>query len=106
MINGDREATTQVLPYVGSEHSPVSLVWEDGYPPIRFPFRFEQFWVEHKNFKELVEKWWEEMEPIRGTLIYQFQQKLKKLKEKIRTWNKEEFRNIFQEKKHLNDELK
>ena len=57
------------------------------------------------NFKELIEKWWEEMEPIRGTLMYQFQQKLRNLKEKIRTWNTEEFGDIFQEKKLLKDKL-
>ena len=38
MINGDREATTQVLSSADSNHWPVSLVWEDGGPPISLPF--------------------------------------------------------------------
>ena len=33
--------------------------------------------------------------------MYQFQQKLKALKARIRTWNKEDFGNIFQDKKKL-----
>ena len=33
--------------------------------------------------------------------MYNFQQKLKALKAKIRTWNKEEFGNIFEDKKSL-----
>ena len=33
--------------------------------------------------------------------MYRFQQKLKALKEKIHTWNREEFGNIFEEKKLL-----
>ena len=33
--------------------------------------------------------------------MYNFQQKLKALKAKIRMWNKEEFGNIFQDKKKL-----
>ena len=41
------------------------------------------------------------MEPPKGTLMYQFQQKLKKLKAKIHTWNKEEFGDRFQDKKLL-----
>ena len=45
------------------------------------------------------------MEPIRGTLMYQFQQKLRKLKAKTCTWNKEEFGEIFQENKLLEDKL-
>ena len=77
MIEGDKEETTQVLPSATSDHWPISLVWDVGGPPIRHPFRFEQFWLEHKDFKDLVGKWWEDMEPIRGTLIYQFQQKNK-----------------------------
>ena len=37
--------------------------------------------------------------------MYRFQQKLKTLKAKIRTWNKEEFGNIFEDKKRLINEL-
>ena len=33
--------------------------------------------------------------------MYNFQQKLKALKAKIRTWNKEDFGNIFYDKKRL-----
>ena len=37
--------------------------------------------------------------------MFRFQQKLKALKTKIRTWNREEFGNIFQDKKQLLLEL-
>ena len=40
-----------------------------------------------------------------GIAMYCFQQKLKILKEKIHTWNKEEFGNIFEDKKILISEL-
>ena len=78
---------------------------EGGGTPIRNPFRFEKLWIKDRNFKELVGKWWEEMEPISGNLMYQFQQKLRKLKAKLRTWNKEEFGDTFQENKILKDKL-
>ena len=37
--------------------------------------------------------------------MYQFQQKLKALKARIRTWNKKDFGNIFQDKKSLTERL-
>ena len=37
--------------------------------------------------------------------MYEFQQKLKGLKERLKKWNKEEFRNIFADKKSLGSRL-
>ena len=48
-----------------------------------------------------MEQWWQELDPPGGTIMYNFQHKLKALKAKIRTWNKEEFGNIFEDKKRL-----
>ena len=45
------------------------------------------------------------MVPPPGTNMYRFQQKLKALKAKICTWNREEFGNIFKYKKRLISEL-
>ena len=41
------------------------------------------------------------MDDLGGTRMYIFQQKLKALKAKIRTWNKEDFGNIFKDKKNI-----
>ena len=40
-----------------------------------------------------------------GIRMYNFQQKLKVLKAKIRTWNKNDFGNIFEDKKRIILEL-
>ena len=40
-----------------------------------------------------------------GIAMFCFQQKLTLLKSKIHTWNKEEFGNIFEDKKRLTIEL-
>ena len=40
-----------------------------------------------------------------GTVMYCLRQKLKILKAKIYTWNKEEFGNIFEDKKRLLSEI-
>ena len=53
------------------------------------------------EFLENIKKWRAEIPPIKGTIMYQFQQKLKLLKEKLKKWNKDSFRNIFQAKKEL-----
>ena len=46
-------------------------------------------------------QWWQELDITRGTRMYNFQQKLKALKANICTWNKEDFGNIFSDKKRL-----
>ena len=48
-----------------------------------------------------MEQWWQELDHTGGTKMYNFQQKLKALKAKIHTWNREDFRNIFEDKKIL-----
>ena len=45
------------------------------------------------------------MVPPTRSGMYQFQQKLKALKSRICTWNKEDFGNIFQDKKRLMSQL-
>ena len=45
------------------------------------------------------------MIPPSRTVMYCFQQKLKALKSKIHIWNREEFRNVFEDKKRLISEV-
>jgi len=40
-----------------------------------------------------------------GSVMYQFQHKLKYIKEKIKKWNQEVFRNILQAKKQIEKQL-
>ena len=90
-----------VLPSTGSNYWPIILEWENaGVNPCR-PFRFEKLWLLQAYFPKKLHEWWEESPPIRGTRMYQFQQKIKLLKNNIKKWNKESFGNIFQEKQAL-----
>ena len=43
---------------------------------------------------------------IKGTKMYQFQNKIKLLKANIKKWNKDSFGNIFQAKKELDNKIK
>ena len=94
-----------MITVAGSDHWPVCLSWEGAMDQLPKSFCFKQFWLEHKDFKGLVEQWWQEMADLGGTRMYSFQHKLKVLKAKIRTWNKTDFGNIFEEKKRLVLEL-
>lgn len=45
--------------------------------------------------------YWETPQPNRGNKMYKFQQKLKFIKDEIKTWNTQTFGNIIMEKKLL-----
>jgi exonuclease III len=50
-------------------------------------FRFEKLWLDHLEFQENIQAWWREEEIPRGSKMYIFQQKLKKLKQTLKLWN-------------------
>ncbi|MCH98078.1 transposon TX1 putative protein [Trifolium medium] len=54
------------------------------------PFRFNNHWLEHKHFKEVVEVAWEEND-ARGWMGYVVKEKLKSLKVRLKEWNKVEY---------------
>lgn len=56
----NREITTKVLPFGGSDHSLIQLElkWFDS--PRNRPFRFENIWLFHPDFISNIEKWWVE----------------------------------------------
>ena len=63
-----------------SDHWPVELMWSGMGSHIKNPFRFEQFWLEHPDFDEKINMWWEELSEGEEPSMYKFQQKLKDLK--------------------------
>ncbi|XP_070029053.1 uncharacterized protein [Nicotiana sylvestris] len=63
----------QHLAKIGSDHSPMQLRCDIKNPPVKKPFRFLNFWVEHASFKEL-----------------------KKVKKALSGWSKSTYGDIFQ----------
>ena len=102
---GDQISAT-FLPSAGSDHWPVSMEWDIAQGNPRRPFRFEKFWLMQPGFGDTLRQWWQEMEPGRGTCMYNFQQKLKTLKGRIKCWNKDSFGDIFKEKQQLDLRIK
>ncbi|KAL0309422.1 UNVERIFIED_CONTAM: hypothetical protein Sradi_5884500 [Sesamum radiatum] len=58
------------------------------------PFRFQNMWSKHHDFKNLVRTSWHH--PICGRGMFKFQQKLFRLKAALKTWNFDVFGNIFE----------
>lgn len=59
----------------------------------------------HLDFKRIIIDWWKGMADTGGSRMFNFQQKLKHIKENLKKWNKETFGNIMIEKLHLEAQI-
>ncbi|XP_058732795.1 uncharacterized protein LOC131604368 [Vicia villosa] len=72
-----------------SDHAPISLkVGKLDWGPK--PFCFNNSWFKHEDFNAFVAQEWKKME-VRGRGDFVLYEKLKKLKERLREWNREVF---------------
>jgi len=86
-----------------SDHFPIcleSLVAARG----KAPFRFENMWLEHEGFSDLISEWWGELQ-VQGFASYVVASKLKYLKEKLKVWNRVTFGDIRVKKLKLLDSI-
>jgi hypothetical protein len=89
----------------GSDHWSILLTINISGTPGRKPFRFEKFWLTHPDFQANIKLWWKEAAIHTGTPMYRFQQRLKNLKQHLKSWNKSTFGNIFQAQDNLNQQI-
>ncbi|KAF5184056.1 Endonuclease/exonuclease/phosphatase, partial [Thalictrum thalictroides] len=78
-------SSAEFLPHGVSDHSPILVSWHDHHSKAR-PFRFSNHWIQHKDFKSVVDSVWDEViyaDPMNALSL-----KLKKLKERLRIWAK------------------
>jgi hypothetical protein len=71
---GDFMAT--ILPSSGSDHWPISLLWQSTRGPTYRPFRFEKFLLSHPDFVETVKNWWSSMQITCSPKMYIKKKKL------------------------------
>jgi hypothetical protein len=64
------------------------------------PFRFNNHWLENKNFKKVVEASWRGFE-VSGFMGFVLKEKLRGLKFKLKDWSKLEFGNIEEKVKTI-----
>ena len=104
ILDGTAVETT-ILNRTGSDHWPIQLWMDVPATPGKKPFRFEQFWLDHPDFQANIRGWWEAAEITHGTKMYRFQQKLKNLKQQLKSWNRHTFDNIFETQKQLTEQM-
>ena len=62
------------------------------------PFKFENMLIKEEGFKDLIKVWWQSFE-FRGTSNYVPMEKLKAIKNLLKTWNKDVFGRVEENKK-------
>lgn len=87
------------LPCPGSDHS---LIFLKGEAEVRkggpYLFKFQNMWLLHPSFVELIRGWWEE-KVVWGPPDQRFWLKLKGVRERLRVWNRDVFGDIEKRKK-------
>lgn len=81
------------FPRTSSDHNPIMLEMGEKIVVFGSPFHFENMWMSHESLEDLIQRWW--ADPLSGLKLSQCAKKLKFLKGKLKTWNKEVFGNIF-----------
>eukprot|EP00253_Pinus_taeda_P007889 PITA_07889 len=97
----DKEITTRVHPFGGSDHSPIQLEIKGMVSPRNRPFRFENISLSHPDFTSNIERWWSEDLQFQGSKMCLLHIRLKHIKFRLKEWNKKDFGNIFVNKKSL-----
>lgn len=88
----------EILPITGSDHYPIYARIHEDEVPERCPFKFEKMWLREARFLDMVAGWWKEATQRFGNKAFIFFKKLQFIKEKLKQWNREVFKNIFSEK--------
>lgn len=86
------------LPHISSDHHLIALSLELAKKK-RSPFKFENMWITHKDFKDKLKEWWEVK--IHGTTMYKLTKKLDEVRRNLKIWNKKEFKSIYYRKNFL-----
>ncbi|XP_057819425.2 uncharacterized protein LOC131032467 [Cryptomeria japonica] len=95
----------EVLAISSSDHFPISLVVRKDGVLLRCPFKVEKMWLREPGFRDQVVVWWKEAPVVEGFLAFQFFKKLSYVKQKLKSWNRDVFGNIFDEKSRIEGDL-
>ena len=93
------QSRQEALPRWASDHNPISLDTN----PFKWgptPFRFENMWLLHPEFKERFRGWWQECQEI-GWEGHRFMRKLQFIKAKLKAWNRDVFGDLKEEKNNI-----
>ena len=82
----------EFLPPEISDHCPMLVQLEKRYDSSPKPFKFFNYWTKHTSFLAAVKESW--MEPMLGSPMEKLHRKLKRLKQRLKAFNKELFSDI------------
>ena len=95
LFGGTRQS---ILPRPTSDHFPILLEGGRVLSKRPSPFRFKNMWIKEEGFKDLIKVWWQSLE-FKGTSSYVLMEKIKSIKNLLKTWNKEVFGRVEENKK-------
>ncbi|XP_042489634.1 uncharacterized protein LOC122069615 [Macadamia integrifolia] len=93
----------RVLLRSSSNHAPILVVSDSIARPGNIPCRFNNFWMEHDLFENVIQDVWNQ--EISGNPIFILSQKLKRVKLYIKPWGRKKFPNIDNEVKKASNHL-
>ncbi|OVA06633.1 hypothetical protein BVC80_7499g4 [Macleaya cordata] len=91
-LNNNGTWSYKALSRAKSDHSPIIGSTKSVPKPKNAPFRFQNMWIAHNKFLEVVSKSWTGF--ISGNPASRFAYKLKRLKDNLKQWNSAVFGNI------------
>lgn len=95
-----------ILPFTRSDHFPNQLIINVEAPKGGSSFRFKNIWIRDVELHGLIKTWWSEVRMGDNSRLYMLSQKLSYIKNKLKEWNKENFKNIFTKKAWVEEELR
>ncbi|RVW86011.1 Transposon TX1 uncharacterized 149 kDa protein [Vitis vinifera] len=97
------QSLQEAFPRRTSDHWPIVLDTN----PFKWgptPFRFENMWLQHSNFKESFRSWWRGFQG-NGWEGHKFMRRLQFVKANLKEWNKVSFGELNERKKNILNDL-
>lgn len=94
--------TSNFTPPLVSDHSAMIIQWHNATHP-SFPFRFQNAWLHHPSFPDLLASVWQKR--ITGNPLQIILRKQKLLKSRLKEWSKSNCSDIHKEVQKVKEEL-
>ncbi|XP_059074835.1 uncharacterized protein LOC131874904 [Cryptomeria japonica] len=104
-INGDYSLESEIVPQVGLDHLPLSLSIAQEMRNQKNYFIFQIMWWRDEAFLDNLKIWWQEGNIYSSSPSFKFTKRIQYLKNRIKDWNKNSFKNIFAEKSRIEKKL-
>ncbi|XP_050385675.1 uncharacterized protein LOC126802153 isoform X3 [Argentina anserina] len=101
LLNDCPEISLENLPIIGSDHGSICLTLNGIRRKKAKGFKFEAIWLSHKDFKPLVEKFWNQR--VNANPLLNFVTITGQFANQAKAWNKNIFGNLFRKIEDLNE---